>query len=89
MQQSPQRYSDEIYDDIWLPDETLAVRQQVRDFAEQHVRPVEYAVALASAATRLLLCDEAPDPPPWWRALAEAGVPSVAGLDQGLASLAA
>lgn len=36
------RISDQIYDDLWLPDETLAVRKQVRDFAETVLRPIAH-----------------------------------------------
>jgi len=38
----PHRYADDLYDDLWLPDETLQVRAQVRSFAEQYVRPVAH-----------------------------------------------
>ena len=38
----PQRYSDGLYDDVWLPKETLEIRALVRDFAETHVRPVAH-----------------------------------------------
>ena len=35
----PHRYADDIYDDLWLPEETLEVRARIRAFAEQYVRP--------------------------------------------------
>jgi len=38
----PHRYSDDLYDDMWLPDETIEIRAQVRRFAEEHVRPVAH-----------------------------------------------
>jgi hypothetical protein len=38
----PRRYADDIYDDLWLPEETLEVRARVRNFAEQQVRPVAH-----------------------------------------------
>jgi alkylation response protein AidB-like acyl-CoA dehydrogenase len=38
----PHRYADDIYDDLWLPEETLEVRAGVRNFAEQQVRPVAH-----------------------------------------------
>ena len=38
----PHRYADDVYDDLWLPEETLEVRARVRDFAETHVRPVAH-----------------------------------------------
>jgi len=42
MSDSPFRYANKLYDDLWLPDETLSIRQQVRDFAEEHIRPVAH-----------------------------------------------
>ena len=38
----PHRYAEDVYDDLWLPEETLEVRARVRDFAETHVRPVAH-----------------------------------------------
>jgi alkylation response protein AidB-like acyl-CoA dehydrogenase len=38
----PHRYADDVYDDLWLPKETLEVRARIRDFAEQCVRPVAH-----------------------------------------------
>jgi len=38
----PHRYADDVYDDLWLPKETLEVRARIRDFAEQYVRPVAH-----------------------------------------------
>lgn len=40
----PHRYADDIYDDLWLPQETLEIRARVRQFAEQQVRPVAHAL---------------------------------------------
>ncbi|MDH3994634.1 MAG: acyl-CoA dehydrogenase family protein, partial [Gammaproteobacteria bacterium] len=42
MQTSPFRYASELYDDLWLPEETVQVRETVRAFAEKHVRPVAH-----------------------------------------------
>ncbi|MHC8380797.1 acyl-CoA dehydrogenase family protein [Pseudomonas sp. LB3P14] len=42
MSSATPRISDQIYDDLWLPDETLAVRKQVRDFAETVLRPIAH-----------------------------------------------
>jgi alkylation response protein AidB-like acyl-CoA dehydrogenase len=36
------RQADRLYDDIWLPEETLKVRAQVRDFVETHLRPMAH-----------------------------------------------
>ena len=41
---TPHRYSDDIYDDIWLPEETREVRARVREFAETSVRPVAHTL---------------------------------------------
>jgi len=38
----PFRYASELYDDIWIPEETIEVRETVRAFAEQYVRPVAH-----------------------------------------------
>ena len=38
----PHRYANDIYDDLWMPEETLEVRSRVRHFAEQSLRPVAY-----------------------------------------------
>jgi len=38
----PFRYASELYDDIWIPEETIQVRETVRAFAEQYVRPVAH-----------------------------------------------
>ena len=42
MSKIPSRYSDRLYDDLWLPDETLAIRAKVRAFAEEHIRPIAH-----------------------------------------------
>lgn len=36
------RQSDRLYDDMWLPEETIAVRNKVREFAEEILRPVAH-----------------------------------------------
>lgn len=38
----PKRLADKLYDDMWLPEETLAVRAQVRDFADSVLRPMAH-----------------------------------------------
>ena len=38
----PFRYASELYDDLWIPEETIQVRETVRAFAEQYVRPVAH-----------------------------------------------
>lgn len=38
----PHRYADDVYDDLWLPQETLDIRARIRAFAEQYVRPVAH-----------------------------------------------
>ena len=40
----PLRYADELYDSLWNPEETRSVREQVRRFAEDHVRPVAHTL---------------------------------------------
>jgi alkylation response protein AidB-like acyl-CoA dehydrogenase len=44
MQQVPFRYADKLYDDMWLPVETLDLRERIRAFAEEHIRPVAHAL---------------------------------------------
>lgn len=38
----PSRYADNLYDDLWLPEETVQIREKVRAFAEEHIRPVAH-----------------------------------------------
>ena len=38
------RYQDSLYHDLNTPDEILAIRQEVRRFADEHVAPVAYAI---------------------------------------------
>ena len=38
----PTRLADSLYDDIWLPEETIKVRQQVRKFADDVLRPIAH-----------------------------------------------
>ena len=38
----PFRYAAELYDDIWIPEETIQVRETVRAFAEQYLRPAAH-----------------------------------------------
>ena len=40
----PTRSSESLYDDMWLPEETIAVRKQVRDFVDSEMRPVAHAL---------------------------------------------
>lgn len=42
MKNIPPRIADAIYDDIWLPDETIEVRQQVRSFVDSAIRPIAH-----------------------------------------------
>ena len=44
MPDTPFRYASELYDDMWLPEETIQVRATVRAFAEQYIRPVAHAL---------------------------------------------
>lgn len=44
MTDTPFRYANKLYDDLWLPEETLMVRQQVRDFAEKEISPVAHSL---------------------------------------------
>jgi len=34
------RLSDRLYDDMWLPEETIQVRQRVRRFAMEDIEPI-------------------------------------------------
>jgi len=38
----PFRNTTNLYDDYWIPSETLQIREQVRAFAEEHIRPVAH-----------------------------------------------
>lgn len=38
------RYQDQLYHDLMTPDEILAIRAEVRRFADEHVAPVAYAI---------------------------------------------
>ncbi|PCI57981.1 MAG: acyl-CoA dehydrogenase [Gammaproteobacteria bacterium] len=38
----PTRLANTIYDDIWLPEETIKIRQQVRTFADEVLRPIAH-----------------------------------------------
>ena len=42
MNKFPQRLTDTMYDDIWLPAETIAVRNKVREFADTVLRPIAH-----------------------------------------------
>lgn len=42
MNNYPERISDSMYDDIWLPAETIAVRKKVREFADKGLRPIAH-----------------------------------------------
>lgn len=44
MSQNPKRMADRVYDDLWLPEETIAVRAKVREFVESVLRPVAHAL---------------------------------------------
>lgn len=38
----PLRHADNLYDDIWFPDETISVRTKVRDFADRVLKPIAH-----------------------------------------------
>jgi alkylation response protein AidB-like acyl-CoA dehydrogenase len=40
----PTRIADALYDDIWLPDETIEVRRKVRAFVESQVSPIAHGL---------------------------------------------
>ena len=40
--QLPARLADSLYDDMWLPDETIEVRSKVRNFADTVIRPMAH-----------------------------------------------
>lgn len=40
------------------------------DYFENDVRPADYAIAFAARAQSLILLNDQPDQPPWWRAVA-------------------
>ena len=42
MSNFPQRLSDTMYDDIWLPAETIEVRKKVREFTDTVLRPIAH-----------------------------------------------
>lgn len=42
MNKYPQRLTDTMYDDLWLPAETIAVRTKVRAFADNVLRPIAH-----------------------------------------------
>lgn len=44
MNTNPARIADAIYDDIWLPQETIEVRRKVRTFVDEVVRPMAHAL---------------------------------------------
>lgn len=43
-QQAPERHQSRLYHDLLTPDETQAVRNEVRDFADEHVAPVAWEI---------------------------------------------
>ena len=44
MSDYPKRIMDSVYDDMFLPEETIAVRKQVRDFADEVLRPIAHTI---------------------------------------------
>ncbi|WNC67092.1 acyl-CoA dehydrogenase family protein [Thalassotalea nanhaiensis] len=44
MSDYPVRISEQMFDDIWLPEETVAVRQKVREFADRVIRPIAHDI---------------------------------------------
>lgn len=45
---APTRLSDSLYDDVLLPDESIGIRQQVRAFADECLRPVAHELNTTS-----------------------------------------
>ena len=43
-QQAPERHQPKLYHDLLTPAETLAIREEVRRFADDHVAPVAWAI---------------------------------------------
>ncbi|WNC73890.1 acyl-CoA dehydrogenase family protein [Thalassotalea psychrophila] len=44
MSNFPQRISDNLYDDLFLPEETIKVRAKVREFADRVIRPIAHKI---------------------------------------------
>ncbi|WOH38626.1 acyl-CoA dehydrogenase family protein [Thalassotalea fonticola] len=44
MSDYPVRISEQMFDDIWLPEETVAVRNKVREFADRVIRPIAHEI---------------------------------------------
>jgi alkylation response protein AidB-like acyl-CoA dehydrogenase len=44
MNSYPARQADALYDDMWLPEETIAVRNRARDFADTVLRPMAHSL---------------------------------------------
>ncbi len=42
MSKLPTRLADTLYDDLWLPEETIKVRAQVRKFVDEVLRPISH-----------------------------------------------
>jgi len=40
----PQRMQESLYSDIFMPDEVIAIRREVRQFADQELAPVAWAI---------------------------------------------
>ena len=43
-QQTPERHQPRLYHDLLTPAETLAIREEVRRFADEHVAPVAWEI---------------------------------------------
>ncbi|CAM5476991.1 acyl-CoA dehydrogenase family protein [Eoetvoesiella caeni] len=43
-QQSPERFQTKLYHDLLTPEETLAVREEIRRFVDEHVAPVAWEI---------------------------------------------
>lgn len=38
----PSRNMSDLYDDMWVPGETVEVRDKIRAFCEEHIRPIAH-----------------------------------------------
>ncbi|AIO71232.1 acyl-CoA dehydrogenase family protein [Burkholderia multivorans] len=64
---APERHQPKLYHDLLTPDETLAIREEVRSFADEHVAPVAWKIGS---------CEESVDhfPRDLFRKMADAGL---------------
>lgn len=66
-QMVPERYQPRLYHDLMTPDETLAIRDEVRRFADEHVAPVAWDIGHREEAVENF-------PRDLFRKMAEAGI---------------